>query len=682
MALNSGPFTFEPGDTQEVVLAVIGGLQPAGNRLTSVTRLKEHARVLREIFFSGIPNEPLLSCQTTFYPDSTVLEIRADLSSSPGATSCKVTFRPQNGQENEFALLLYDDGQHGDSLAGDGIWGNRIAVTNRRYPYDADLSLFTASGEERLPAMLTDLRLRPLPELVDWQVVWENGRQDCKMNPGEKVHLTFKIRNTDAVSPIQGIHIFDGRNHLIIDCTIAPSGTLAVDSLYLVEVTPSQGESFDLRLNLQFDQHLLQTFVTLPLEPWGQPAAWGDTLAVMSVKGFPYNVIPVVADPGALTGEQYSVWFRYHPGLDTPVWNLTNLTRGEDLLLDRLPGNSAEEDFPVVDGIEWNVIFPKPDLLAVVEVANRLGPLPPEEWDSVGAPFGGNNVWHSPSASSNLNQFYLSAGLTGTINKITGWLSNAQNHDFEIRFTDDGGILLWPSEGDLWAQVPFEAWDVGMGTYDDPSDDIRCITLAYSSGTTPGILDFGYTDPYLGFPATDWIKIEVPMDSLGTYERFYEDVTTGTMSYEWGQHMKPVLIRIIICDYSGNNALPETGTVVRFITTKLNYPGDSLIVNAVVGVQAIPAPHSFELAQNFPNPFNSTTTIRFSIQQLTPVKLEIFNVLGQKVATLIDRKMAAGKYEIRWEGKRANGEAVASGVYLYHLKAGDYEKVRKMILLR
>lgn len=84
------------------------------------------------------------------------------------------------------------------------------------------------------------------------------------------------------------------------------------------------------------------------------------------------------------------------------------------------------------------------------------------------------------------------------------------------------------------------------------------------------------------------------------------------------------------------------------------------------------------LSQNFPNPFNPTTTIEFSIPKSEFVTLKIYNVLGQEAATLISESMQAGNYRTEWD---ASG--FASGVYYYHIKAGgEFQEVKKMILIR
>lgn len=95
-----------------------------------------------------------------------------------------------------------------------------------------------------------------------------------------------------------------------------------------------------------------------------------------------------------------------------------------------------------------------------------------------------------------------------------------------------------------------------------------------------------------------------------------------------------------------------------------------------------PLPSMFELAQNRPNPFNPTTTIDFYIDSQGDITLEVFNVLGQLVKTLVDRPMAPGQYSVVWDGTDTEGARMASGVYLYRLKSGDASQTKKMVLLK
>ncbi len=90
----------------------------------------------------------------------------------------------------------------------------------------------------------------------------------------------------------------------------------------------------------------------------------------------------------------------------------------------------------------------------------------------------------------------------------------------------------------------------------------------------------------------------------------------------------------------------------------------------------------FTLYANYPNPFNPTTHIRFAIDKPGKVKLEIFNILGQRVITLLNENRKPGVYEVIWDAKDAQGHKVPSGIYFYRLKAGDKVAIKKMMLLK
>jgi hypothetical protein len=97
----------------------------------------------------------------------------------------------------------------------------------------------------------------------------------------------------------------------------------------------------------------------------------------------------------------------------------------------------------------------------------------------------------------------------------------------------------------------------------------------------------------------------------------------------------------------------------------------------------------FSLSNNYPNPFNPATTLHFTVHSPQsavhgpiPTTLKIYNVLGQKVRTLVNEPKQAGSYTVIWDGKDDGGNDVASGVYLYRLQVGDYSQARKMVLMR
>jgi len=96
---------------------------------------------------------------------------------------------------------------------------------------------------------------------------------------------------------------------------------------------------------------------------------------------------------------------------------------------------------------------------------------------------------------------------------------------------------------------------------------------------------------------------------------------------------------------------------------------------------AVPALQT-SLNGNYPNPFNPETTISLSLKDTAPVKVEIFNLKGQLVKTLVNGTLPAGKHNLVWKGMDNNGKAVSSGVYFYKMSTGKYSSTKKMILMK
>ena len=136
-------------------------------------------------------------------------------------------------------------------------------------------------------------------------------------------------------------------------------------------------------------------------------------------------------------------------------------------------------------------------------------------------------------------------------------------------------------------------------------------------------------------------------------------------------------------------AYPRSGEVIQvridgervFPSPVWSAHGDRVRLEGLTRV-ADAVPGEFELTQNFPNPFNPATVIRFSLPEPGEVELAVFNILGRRVATLAEGVHEAGEHTVRWDGRDDEGNGVSSGVYLYRLKAGERSQTRKMLLVR
>lgn len=147
-------------------------------------------------------------------------------------------------------------------------------------------------------------------------------------------------------------------------------------------------------------------------------------------------------------------------------------------------------------------------------------------------------------------------------------------------------------------------------------------------------------------------------------------------------------------DADGNSSIEVDAEVVSFLsiqasTTAENAAGKTLDLAvdfsaawaAAKPLAVVPLANS--LSQNYPNPFNPETTIRYDLSSGAIVSLAVYNIAGQVVRKLVDgESLAAGQYQAVWDGRNESGTSVASGMYFYLLRAGDYVAKRKMVLLR
>ena len=158
-----------------------------------------------------------------------------------------------------------------------------------------------------------------------------------------------------------------------------------------------------------------------------------------------------------------------------------------------------------------------------------------------------------------------------------------------------------------------------------------------------------------------------------------------TFSPTSGTHGTEVTVSI---DGRGLSEGTHTGVITLTANDAANTTFDipiTLLIDMAVSVKPIEyevLPSDFVLSQNYPNPFNPTTQIAFDLPTKSLVTLTVYNVLGQRVITLVNEKLAAGKYVADWNGRSSGGNEVASGIYFYRLHSEQFTQTKKMVLLK
>ena len=142
------------------------------------------------------------------------------------------------------------------------------------------------------------------------------------------------------------------------------------------------------------------------------------------------------------------------------------------------------------------------------------------------------------------------------------------------------------------------------------------------------------------------------------------DFTTATGSFG-----------IAVCDIDGDGK-PDI-VFTNFVSNTVSVLRNTVTASTEVDDNNLNKPISYALRQNFPNPFNPTTSISFALPTRSFVSLKVFDVLGREVSTIVCGELQAGTYTRQW-----NAANLASGVYFYRLQAGTYSDTKKLLLLR
>ncbi len=148
-----------------------------------------------------------------------------------------------------------------------------------------------------------------------------------------------------------------------------------------------------------------------------------------------------------------------------------------------------------------------------------------------------------------------------------------------------------------------------------------------------------------------------------------EPLLEGRVSLSSGQPAAGVQVRLF-----------DLTDLRRFVGTTTDAAGFfALSLQTLSGGTALPT--DFALGQNYPNPFNPSTIIPYQLPTAAHVRLEVFNLLGQRLATLVDAEQAAGMHTVQWDATDAAGRAVGAGVYIYRLSVGEQTESRRMVLV-
>lgn len=706
--LTTGPFDFPPGDSTEILCAVVVG--QGGDRLSSISVLRYNDKFAQQAYDNMFD---LL--QPPAPPNVTLYEL-----------------------ENEIGL----------------VWNDTSEVDPGDYPFQG-YSIFqgeSATGPwtrignfdiDDGAAIIIDEVLDPLTGVIEQRAV--------KFGSDNAIVRYFNIRD-DAIN---GVKLSNNTPYFFrVEAYSYNSNPLAtpktLTSATVVSGTP-QAPIVGTNLPSAFEDEIVAAHTTGVSDG---------------------SVIAKVIDPTQVSGDTYRVYFDYanDTTIDSTVippdttitvdstvivWYLINTSSvPEDTVIKAFKNQSGDELYPIIDGMLIKVAGPQPGVKAFEVVANGSGPLNPP----AGGAFGfqgfpsidpvagyqqvGGGRWGFHTAD---NGGTCGGGTRGSYDAFVSRVIRNDNsdrvsiYDFEMRFTGDtnssgvydsslggGSIGIRAFADDYPTWVPFELWRIGIGTPTDPSDDVRMIVWHLDEGddTTYNLESWGCpTDPLRSAgdgehsasgadndPFTDWIYWRIPVDETpgdagyqdkvaqilaGTYDFADPEVFARTVLVQWNGHLLASAVDTLAGDTLTippvfKQKLPEPGTIFRITTFKPNALNDEFVLNTAAYAPVAASNGSENLLDNVravPNPYYlsstydlSTTNRRMKFTNLPATcTITIYNLAGHFVERI--EKNDASTSEVTWDLTNETNVPVASGIYIYVVDAPGFgQKIGKMAI--
>jgi len=449
------------------------------------------------------------------------------------------------------------------------------------------------------------------------------------------------------VGPYGGVHLYANPGIMNIGDvevgTTSGNATILIanygDQDLVITDIPSSVGDFNLESNLSFPI-TLSSFDSLEIDFSFSPTAPGDTTVEYTISSNDPNFSGFT-----LTGNGYSMY----PALDKTIYASTGSQNNGDILkIDKTTGTGTTVGSSLFSSIKDITIHPTTgimyglvvhsgdaDIVRVSAAGDAYLLFTIAIPSMAGIAFNTTGTLYGITSGGDINTIDLSNGTTTFV--VTGQGSYSS-------------LTFHPITNELWAT---------SRSFVPPNKD-AVFTVDLSTGDTTII---GHT-------------------GLG-------EITNDVVFDEGGNLYGVIGSASSISDFISIDATNGVGTVVGSVGYKniLGLAFEETGVTAVEDDVNGTVPMEFSLSQNYPNPFNPTTTIQFSLPVNSDVKLVVYNMLGQEVATLLNEQRSTGTHNIIWNSSNTNGVNLSSGIYFYKLNAvanngKEFQQIRKMVLLK
>ncbi len=659
--LTTGPFTFRAGDSTEILAAIVVG--QGGDRQTSVSAMKYFDRFAQ-----------------------TAYDLDFDLPEPPAAPVVSAT-----RLENKVILT----------------WGTESEDDPGDFPFEG-YTVFQGESSNG-----------PWKRIANFD-----------LNNGTGIISDEVFDISEGVLNIQAVKFgSDNGMNRIVEATqdALEGGKLVNNTQYYYRVEAYSYDETQTPKTLTSATGVTVTPQAPPAEIIPEEVA-GDTLAVTHSGGSDGIVAPIVVDPSALTGHTYAVSFSVDSILGN-VWHLVDQTSGDTILANQT-NQLGDNNYVTVDGFLLKVSGPPVDFKSFEVVANANGPVDPPAGGSFGFQGFPSIDPDAETQQSNGSRWGIHTADNGgtldggTRGSYSAFFSRCTRdgdnfteigtYDFEVRFTGDvtnpgvGGSYAWAAftdEATVW--VPFELWNIGVGTPNDASDDYRLVPWlndvaedhvfsleawgSSGNGGGPGGFEHSFSggdnDPF-----TDWVYWMRPNNTTpGEAGYLLSEAELIGATYDGSHEAAEVFARMVFGQWNGGSEppfladMPEPGTVFRISTTKPNTPTDVFTFTApapsevsnssrLANVRAVPNPYYLYASYDV-----NTVERRVKFTNLpTACTISIYTISGDLITTI---KKDSPESEIAWDVENRFGVPVASGLYIYVVEApGMGQKIGKMAI--
>jgi FlgD Ig-like domain len=702
--ISCGPFAMTSGDTQEIVMAHMAA--QGADRLASITLLRSYmqaTQALSQGLFQGIP--PGLSANVT-YPSAAdaKVSLRADCRRNQPSGVTGVLLSPNGETVAEVALL--DDGAHGDSTTGDGIWGNSTVIPRQPAPLTVKIRLTLKTGETRTVDPVAGGVSTAGEILIEKPIIFsDNLNGDGKVNPGENIRYGVTLENLTPFTLSQltlesGVAVA-GLDSLRSGATRAMQYVASDSRTYFSHTVSAYASPGSLSLPVTVIDgagNVWRDTVAFPIEAFVYPPR-RDTLT--HTKGSGTGSFEIVAvDPLQFKGHTYSV-----QGVDSinssgdPGFSLLDVTDGRVILRNHPLPDSLGHAVPVTDGFRllrgstaaqsgrmvgqdqsypstawrWGGVT---NVLGLEGFGGTVGNAT-EHWWSGGA---GYRRQHSvrirfarTDSTGNIQQTPFDTLVSFAYRYLENANVPAARSEFAPYIKNPTGKFAYQ---DYAHSLPFAAYDV------DVNPPRRLMVGYLENNVANGRVDAKYWPPVYN-EGDNGIETG-PREWFYIFDVPYSQTPEPTLAVD----ISTVCVPLMWIGYPARESSGGFSSSQYLLIHSQQAPGSGDEWTLTLSREDF-LPATYTLMQNYPNPFNPNTTIAYTLPVPGDVTLTIYNILGQQVQSFAQGSQYAGQFTVVWDGKNNAGVTVSSGVYFYRLDvqplsgSGDpFMQVKKMMVVR